>query len=391
MVADLDRSALFSSAETVIVKIGSSALMKGIGNAGLENSQDPSPWLKSFADDLASLTADGKRVLLVSSGAVALGCTRLGWGERPQKLADAQAAAAVGQAALIELYEAALASHNILPAQLLLSRSDLEDRRRYLNARATTRALWDAGALPIFNENDTVTTEELRFGDNDGLAARLCHLVGADLLILLSNVDGVFSSEQQNDPLEDDFPEPLREIADPAALARSIPDETSAMGTGGMASKLAAAEVARHAGAHIIIANGTRRHPILRLQNEGTGSWIRATTTPKSARRAWLESLEPGPGHLMIDQGAALAVRTGASLLPVGILAVEGIFDKGSVVTLVTRDGEPVAKGLVAYAHDEASKLCGIHTEAIQDQLGYRGPRVVIHRDDMVILKAPLE
>lgn len=363
-------------ARRVVVKVGSSLIVDGSTRASSAG------WLVGLADDLATLRAMGKTVLVVSSGAVALGRGRLGL-EKNARLDEKQAAAAVGQSLLMQAWEAALAGRGMTAAQVLLTRDDTERRRRWLNARATIEALLSLGAVPVVNENDTVATEEIRYGDNDRLAARTAQLARADLLILLSDVDGLYTSDPRRDP--DARHLPVIEALTPDIVAMGGGANADAdVGTGGMATKLEAARIARAAGCGTLIVSGLTHRPLTAVAGGARATLITAPDTPMQAYKSWIAgSLEPA-GTIEIDDGAAEALTGGRSLLASGVRRVEGRFDRGDCVR-VTAPAGAVAVGLAAYAAEEMAKIQGRHSGEIEAIVGYKGPGVAIHRDDLVL------
>ncbi|MRL68393.1 glutamate 5-kinase [Brevundimonas sp. SPF441] len=364
------------AARRVVVKIGSSLL---IDAATRQPTRD---WLAAVASDLAALKAEGREVIVVSSGSIALGRGRLpALGAR---LEDKQAAASVGQSLLMAAWSGALDPHGLIAGQVLLTRDDTERRRRWLNARATVEALLTHGVMPIVNENDTVATEEIRYGDNDRLAARTAQLARADLLVLLSDVDGLYTSDPRRDP--DAAHLPLIETLSPDILAMGGGANADAgVGTGGMATKLAAAQIARSAGCATIIASGQTLSPLIAIRDGARATLIAAPDGPMAAYKQWIAgSLSPA-GTLTLDAGAVTALKAGKSLLPAGVTGVSGGFEKGDCVRLIDPNGRAVGVGLAAYAADEAARLRGRRSDEIETLLGYRGASVLIHRDDMVL------
>ncbi len=365
-----------AQARRVVVKIGSSLLFDATRRAVAAD------WLASLAADIADLRRDGREAVVVSSGAVALGRGRLNL--PASRLQDKQAAAAVGQSLLMHAWEEALAPHGLMAGQVLLTRDDTERRRRWLNGRATLEALLTHGVIPVVNENDTVATEEIRYGDNDRLAARAAQLGRADLLILLSDVDGLYTADPRRDP--DARHLPLIERLTPDILAMASGANAQAgVGTGGMATKLAAAQIAASAGCATVIASGLSNHPLKAVSEGARASLILAPATPLAAWKQWIAgSVAPG-GALTLDAGAVAALHAGKSLLPSGVVAVSGDFGKGDSVRLIGPDGARVGVGLAAYAAEEIALIRGRHSDAIESLLGYRGASVVIHRDDLVL------
>lgn len=366
-----------TAARRIVVKIGSSLVVDAATRG------PATEWLAALAQDLARLQREGRQVIVVSSGAVALGRGRLGLAKNA-RLDEKQAAAAVGQSMLMQAWEAALAPHALIPAQVLLTRDDTERRRRWLNARATLEALLKLGAIPIVNENDTVATEEIRYGDNDRLAARAAQLTRSALLILLSDVDGLYTADPRRDP--DARHLPLIQTLGPEILAMAGGSNAEAdVGTGGMATKLEAARIARSAGCATLIVSGTVPHPLAAVQAGARASLITAPATPLAAYKQWIAgSLEPA-GAIVIDDGAASALATGRSLLASGVRSVEGRFDRGDCVRVVLSGGAGLGVGLAAYAADEMARIQGRHSGEIEGLVGYKGPGVAIHRDDLVL------
>ncbi len=359
----------------LVVKIGSSLLINDDGR--LDRS-----WLESLVSDIAAIKRDGHDVLIVSSGAIAIGCTVLDIKKPRAKLDDLQAAAAVGQIQLVQTYQEMLGRHGLSTAQILMTPDDTEDRRRFLNARGTFSKLLERGVIPIVNENDTVATEEIRYGDNDRLAARIAQLVMADALILLSDVDGLYTA----DPGSDEGAEHIAEVA-------QISDETLAMagdsrsgvGSGGMTTKILAARIATHAGCSTIIASGLENSPLSTLTQGARHTVLHATGTPAAARKQWLAGALESVGELIVDRGAEKALRDGGSLLPVGITAVSGEFRCGDVITLKNSLGEEIGRGLAEYSSVESEQLIGCQSDQIGEKLGYQGRSVVVHRDELVL------
>ena len=372
----LDAASALRGARRVVVKIGSSLL---IDPATRRPTRD---WLTATAADLAALRAEGREVIVVSSGSIALGRGRLP--KLGARLEDKQAAASVGQSLLMAAWSAALEPHGLVAGQVLLTRDDTERRRRWLNARATVQALLAHGVVPVVNENDTVATEEIRYGDNDRLAARTAQLARADLLVLLSDVDGLYTADPRRDPTAVHLP--LIESLTPDILAMGGGANADAgVGTGGMATKLAAAQIARSAGCATLIASGQTLSPLAAIRDGARATLIAAPDGPLAAYKQWIAgSLSPA-GILTLDPGAVAALRAGKSLLPAGVAGVSGGFEKGDCVRLIDADGRAVGVGLAAYAADEAARIRGRRSDEIEAVLGYRGPSVLIHRDDMVL------
>ena len=379
MVRRVKKSAsdTLAGAKRIVVKIGSSLVVDGSTRA------PAAAWLAALADDIAALRGTGRDVVIVSSGSIALGRGRLNLA-RNARLDEKQAAAAVGQSLLMQAWEAALGSHGMTPAQILLTRDDTERRRRWLNGRATMEALLKLGAVPVVNENDTVATEEIRYGDNDRLAARTAQLVRADLLILLSDVDGLYTADPRSDPTATHIP--VIDTLSPEILAMAGGANAAAnVGTGGMATKLEAARIARSAGCATLIVSGLKPNPLKTLAEGARATLITAPATPLAAYKQWIAgSLEPA-GSITIDDGAAQALKGGRSLLASGVQRVEGRFDRGDCIRVIGLEGQSLGVGLAAYAADEMERICGKHSAEIEGLVGYKGPGVAIHRDDLVL------
>jgi glutamate 5-kinase len=364
-----------AAAKRVVVKVGSALL---VGPDGADRG-----WLAAFAADVARLRARGQQVLVVSSGAVALGRRRLALAKRALTLPEKQAAAAAGQSALMRAWEEALEPHDIAAAQILLTRDDTEVRRRWLNARATVETLLALGVVPVVNENDTVVTEEIRYGDNDRLAARVAQMIGADLLVLLSDVDGLYTADPRHDPSAEHLPRVARLTPQIEAMAGGA-NAGAGVGTGGMATKLAAARIASAAGCATVITLGARPSPLQAVEDGERATVIEPSTTPAAAYKAWIAGSLAPAGALVVDEGAAQAVRRGKSLLAAGVRRTEGRFDKGDAVVIRDEAGHEIARGLVRYEADDAERICGLKSEAIEATLGYTsGP--LVHADDLAL------
>ena len=364
-----------ADARRVVVKVGSSLL---VGQDGADRH-----WLAAFAADVARLRARGQQVLVVSSGAVALGRRRLSLPRRALTLPEKQAAAAAGQSALMRAWEEALEPHGIVAAQVLLTRDDTEVRRRWLNARATVEALLGLGVVPVVNENDTVATEEIKFGDNDRLSARVAQMIGADLLVLLSDVDGLYTADPRRNPLAEHLPRVSRLTPQIEAMAGGA-NQAAGVGTGGMATKLAAARIASAAGCATVVTLGHRPSPLRAVEDGERSTLIEPSTTPAAAYKAWIAGSLAPSGALVVDAGAAAAVRRGKSLLAAGVRRAEGRFDKGDAVVIRDEAGDEIARGLVRYEAGDAARICGLKSEAIEAVLGFTaGP--VVHADDLAL------
>jgi glutamate 5-kinase len=369
-------SASLSSAKRLIVKIGS-ALLVDQESGGIRRK-----WLDALADDVAALRARGVDVILVSSGAIAVGRRHLGLETGALKLEEKQAAAATGQIRLAHAYQETLARHDITVAQVLLTLGDTEERRRHLNARSTLNALLKFGAVPVINENDTVATSEIRFGDNDRLAARVAAMISADTLVLLSDIDGLYTA----DPRKDKNAAHIAEITEMSAEIEAMAGEAPAgYSSGGMVTKLAAARVAMSAGCRMAIADGRIMNPLQAILDGGQCSWFVPASEPKTARKRWIAgSLKPA-GKITVDAGALSALKSGRSLLPAGVVKVEGKFERGDAVIVTDPQGNEVARGLSAYSARDAKHIMGHKSREIADLLGYRGRDEMIHRDDLVL------
>ncbi|KAB2922353.1 MAG: glutamate 5-kinase [Dechloromonas sp.] len=365
-----------TSARRLVVKVGS-ALVTNNG-AGLDL-----PAISDWARQIHAVRQSGKEVILVSSGAVACGVQRLGWGRRPRTVHEKQAAAAVGQAGLVEVYEAAFSKYGIHTAQILLTHDDLADRKRYLNARSTLNALLEMGVVPIINENDTVITDEIKFGDNDTLGALVANLVEADALIILTDQQGLYTADPRKDPQATLIQEAT--AGDPA-LEAMAGGAGSSVGTGGMITKVIAAKRAARSGAHTVIASGRETDPILRLASgEAVGTLLVSQTQPLAARKQWLADHLQLAGRLLLDDGAVKALSSGKSLLPIGVIAAEGEFERGAAVACIAPDGREIARGLSNYGSGEARLIARKSTAEIESILGYVDEAEIIHRDNLIL------
>jgi glutamate 5-kinase len=367
-----------TQARRIVVKVGSALLVDA------ESARVNRAWLETLVEDLLRLRRRGQRVILVSSGAIALGRRRLGLKHGTLRLEESQAAAAVGQIRLAHAYKELLESNDVTVAQVLLTLEDSERRRRYLNARATLESLLELGALPVINENDTVATAEIRYGDNDRLAARVAQMTGADCLVLLSDVAGLYSADPNRDPTARLLQEVRHITPEIEAMAGRA---ASRLGSGGMAAKLAAARIALAAGCHMCIAAGAARHPLRRIEEGGECTWFVPTATPAAARKQWIAGTLRPAGAITIDAGALRALLDGRSLLPAGVTAARGRFDRGDTVSVLAADGVEVARGIIAYSDTDAARIMGRKTSEIAEILGFRGRDEMIHRDDLVLLR----
>src|SRR5690348_8952453 len=366
-------------ARRIVVKVGSALLVDSA------SGQVNRPWLETLVEDLLRLRARKQEIVLVSSGAIALGRRELKLPAGPLKLEQSQAAAAVGQITLAHIYKELFAASGVTVAQVLLTLEDSERRRRYLNARATLTELIGLGALPVINENDTVATTEIRYGDNDRLAARVAQMISADCLLLLSDVAGLYTADPNRDPNARLIPE-IREIT--GEIEAMGGGSASAVGSGGMATKIAAAKIATSAGCAMAIAAGAPLHPVRRLEEGADCSWFLPAQNPENARKQWIAgSLRPN-GAVTIDAGALQALRTGKSLLPAGVVAVEGRFARGDTVSVLDKSGAEIARGMIAYSDRDAARIVGKRSADIEALLGFRGRAEIIHRDDLVMMKS---
>jgi len=365
-----------AAARRLVVKIGSALLVEEPDGAIRR------AWLDALADDVADLVRRGTEVMLVSSGAIAVGRRHLGLPTGPLRLEEKQAAAATGQIMLAHAYQETLARHDVTVAQVLLTLDDTEQRRRHLNARSTLTTLLRLGTVPVINENDTVATSEIRFGDNDRLAARVAAMLSADTLVLLSDIDGLYTADPRRDPAAKLIAE-ITEIT-PAieAMAGEAPPGYS---SGGMVTKLAAGRIAIAAGCRMAIADGRRMNPLAALADGAPCSWFLPSAGPLTARKTWIAGSLKAVGAFRVDAGALAALKAGKSLLPAGVKAVEGEFDRGDAVLVLDAEGREVARGLSAYASADARAILGHKSGEIERLLGYRGRDEMIHRDDLVL------
>jgi glutamate 5-kinase len=365
-----------AASRRLIVKIGSALLVdQTTGNIRRA-------WLEALMEEIARYRARRQEVLIVSSGAIAVGRRHLGLTGSALKLEEKQAAAATGQIRLAHAYQEALARHGITVAQILLTPEDTEERRRHLNARATLNQLLALGAVPVINENDTVATAEIRFGDNDRLAARVAQMVSADTLVLLSDIDGLYTADPRKDPTARLIPEVRELTAEIEAMAGdALPGDSS----GGMVTKLAAARIAMKAGCRMVIAKGNALHPLTAIENGAAATWFIPAAEPLTARKRWIAGALNPMGVLIVDDGAAQALKRGKSLLPAGIAAIDGEFERGDAVVVRTRGGGEAARGLTAYSSGDIRRIAGHKSGEIAAILGYRGRDEVIHRDDLVL------
>lgn len=369
-----------AGARRIVIKIGSSLLVDS--GRGIKKQ-----WLDSLVEDIAALRANGNQVLLVSSGAIALGRNVLNLPGRPLKLDENQAAAAVGQIELGRAWSQALSQHNLVTGQILLTLNDTEGkagRRSYLNARDTIERLLTFGAVPVINENDTVATSEIRYGDNDRLAARVATMLGADLMVLLSDIDGLYTAPPGTGR-KADFIARIDSIT-PAieAMAGSAGSELS---RGGMVTKIEAGKIVTRAGTAMIIASGKRDHPIAAIRAGESHTFFKAKPVKAGARKAWIAGQLETAGNITVDQGAANALKRGKSLLPAGVVAVSGSFSRGDAIAIRNQQGTVLGHGLIAYDSTEADLIKGARSDALESLLGYTGRPALIHRDDMALVE----
>lgn len=369
----------FNASKRLVVKIGSAILVNA------DTGQLREDWLESLVDDIAKLKIAKKDIIIVSSGAIALGRARLGLLGQTLSLAEKQACAATGQSLLTRAYERALDAHKITTAQALLTLNDTEDRRRWLNARSTLETLLTLGAIPIINENDTVATDEIRYGDNDRLAARTAQMLGADTLILLSDIDGLYTADPRLDDTARHLPV-ITELTDDIMAMGGGVNAQAAMGSGGMATKLAAAKIATQAGCHMCIMDGRANNPLSRLENGEKCSWFNAQSNPKKARSQWIGGALKPSGTLIIDAGAVKALSLGKSLLAAGVTQISGDFRKGDAVSICDAAGAELARGLIAYDAADAAQILGLKSGDISAILGYDNGAALIHRDNLVMI-----
>lgn len=365
-----------SDFKRVVIKVGSALLVDH------ESGKLKADWLASLAEDIAILEKQDIDVIVVSSGAIALGCHVLGLSRTSLKLEESQAAAATGQIALAPAWNEALGKNNLKTGQLLLTLSDTEERRRYLNARATIETLLKLGAVPIINENDTIATSEIRYGDNDRLAARVATMADADCLVLLSDVDGLYTASPSQNTDAKHIPVVKRISADIEAMAGTA---GNAFSSGGMRTKIEAAKIANAGGTAMVIASGQAINPISSVDKGGRCTWFEPDAHPVTARKKWISGHLDPHGKLFLDRGAVHALKGGKSLLPAGVTRIEGNFERGDTVSICALDGEEIARGLVGYDAPDATKIIGKRTNEIEATLGYPARAALVHRDDMVM------
>lgn len=368
-------TARLNSASRIVVKIGSALLTDS------ETGRLNRTWLQALVEDVVRLQSQGKDMLIVSSGAIALGRKALKLPSGKLKLEESQAAAAVGQISLAHAFQEMLSGYGIGCAQILLTLDDTEERRRYLNARSTLTTLLKLGAIPVINENDTVATSEIRYGDNDRLAARVASMVSADCLVLLSDVDGLYTAPP-SEPGAKHLPE-VNEIT--AEIENMAGDAASELSRGGMKTKVAAARIATESGCAMMIANGRTLHPLKAVEEGARCTWFTAQSTPFAARKRWISGGLKTSGALFIDAGAVKALEQGRSLLPAGVRLVEGTFERGDAVAVKDETGREIARGLSAYSAEDAQRIKGHNSREIEELLGFSGRAEMIHRDDLVL------
>jgi len=372
-----------STARRIVIKVGSSLLIDQ------ETGRPHAGRFAALAADAAKLREQGKSIVIVSSGAVALGRRALGLKAGKLRLEEKQAAAAAGQPKLMRSWEDALARHNAPVAQALLTFEDTERRRRWLNARATMETLLERGAIPIVNENDTVATEEIRYGDNDRLAARVAQMLGADVLVLLSDIDGLYDADPRANPNAKHIAEVRKLTPEIAAMAGGA-NASAGVGSGGMSTKIDAARIALTAGCSTLITLGANATadagPLAALASGARGTWFLTDVSPETARKQWLAGALRPTGSVRVDAGAARALKSGKSLLAAGVTAVAGRFDRGDAVDVIDLDGATIARGVSAYSSEDATKLIGRKSDEFEAILGFRGRPALIHVDDMVLV-----
>jgi glutamate 5-kinase len=380
VVAQMKAVRSFASGSRIVIKVGSALLVAADGSIR-------SGWLATLCADIAALVKQGCAVIIVSSGAIAIGARRMALGSNPRAtLATAQAAASVGQIALAGEWSRALGAFDLIGAQMLLTLEDLEDRRRFLNATATLETLIDHGIIPVINENDSIATDEIRFGDNDRLAARVAQAAFAGELLLLSDVDGLYDRNPAQHPDAQLIPEVAR--VDARIMAMASGGSASGLGSGGMTSKLQAAQIATRAGIAMTILSGQHDHPVARLLHGGPATRFLAGSG-ETAHKAWLAGHQKTAGTLTIDAGAVRALRAGKSLLAAGITGVTGGFGRGDVVDICAPDGDAVARGLSEYDHGEVTRILGRQNAQQAEVLGYAPRSAVVHRNQMVMIETP--
>jgi glutamate 5-kinase len=371
----MNNADLLTRARRLVVKIGSALLVEPA------TGELHTGWLTGLAADLAECRAAGQQVVVVSSGAIALGRRALGLGEGSLRLEQAQAAAAVGQTRLVHAWEEALKPHGLKTAQVLMTLDDTQNRRRYLNGRSTLETLLGLGVVPVVNENDTVATDEIRYGDNDRLAARVALMAGADVLVLLSDIDGLYTADPRANAKAVHLGEVTEITPEIEAMAGGV---GTAGASGGMKTKILAAKTAMQGGCAMAVMKGDVERPLSALAAGARATWFRPQASPAAARKKWIAGMKPA-GALIVDEGAVAALRCGKSLLPAGVRRVDGRFERGEPVAIVTETGEAVGAALAGYSSGEARAIAGQKSDRIPGILGYPGRAALVHRDDMVI------
>ncbi len=364
-----------NNAKRVVVKIGSALLVDEEGRIRQE-------WLNALADDISRLHKSGKQVLVVSSGSIAVGRRHLGLKSPSLKLEEKQASAATGQIQLAHAYQEALKRHDITVAQILLTPSDTEERRRHLNARATIFQLLNLNVVPIINENDTVATEEIRYGDNDRLAARVSTMVSADALVLLSDIDGLYTADPRNNAAAQHIPIVQQITPEIDAMAGEAPTGIS---TGGMVTKLLAAKLAVQGGCSMVISQGAKLNPVAAILDGGICTWFLSAVKPRAARKKWIAGSLTPLGSVTVDDGAVKALASGKSLLPAGMTGVEGRFERGDSILVKNLAGNRLGVGLSAFSNEDAVQIIGLQSDAVREKLGIDRKVEVIHRDDLAL------
>lgn len=375
-MSDLLQSTALKDGKRIVIKIGS-ALLVDQAHGTVHKK-----WLESLAQDIATCRERGQEIVIVTSGAIAVGRRHLNLSNGSLRLAEKQAAAACGNIRLAHAYQDVLGQHDLTVAQILVTMEDSENRRRYINARNTVSTLLKVGAVPLINENDTIATDEIRFGDNDRLAARVAAMISADTLVLFSDIDGLYTADPGKDPAAAFIPVVKSITPEIEAMAG---DSGSAVGSGGMTTKIAAAKICINAGCRMVITKGENDNPLRTLEEGAKSTWFLPSATPKTARKKWISgSLKP-VGDVIVDAGCAKALKAGKSLLPIGVKDIIGDFERGEAVRIKGPDGVELARGLMAYGSVDARQIIGIKSSEIEARLGYQGRDVMIHRDDMVV------
>jgi glutamate 5-kinase len=372
----MNAAAHLRNAKRLVIKIGSALLVDE------DTGRPHQAWLDALCDDIAAAHGRGQEVLIVTSGAVAIGRGPLGMKGKKLRLEEKQACAATGQSLLMQAYQGAMDRHQITVAQVLVTLDDTENRRRYINARNTLDTLLRLRVVPVINENDSVATAEIRFGDNDRLAARVAQMISADACVLLSDIDGLYTADPRSNPDATLVPE-VREVTPEIEAMAGV--TTTGFGSGGMVTKIVAAKICMGAGCRMAIAPGKPMHPLKALEDGGRGTWFVPTAEPRAARKRWIAGSVQPLGVIIVDDGAVNALRGGKSLLPAGVVDVSGDFQRGDAVEVRTKDGRMIGKGLSAYAAEDMRAIKGRKSEDIETILGFRGRSEVIHRDDLVV------